>query len=191
MTESDLRDLCLKMEQPGLQELRDACADLSRHDEEEQVEDEDEGERLAPQLTRHPTFPKLAGSVPKTWNLKREQKLRKRREATMELDSGASFVDFGSIDDERQYRIKKIRVKTCGRYIYNYPSEKAMLRGGWLQFSIIARGSSLFDAMSLCRSWDEFYELTILACFQYFPTSNWATWVGDRSRQQMLQLVGA
>ena len=64
-----------------------------------------------------------------------------------------------------------------------------MLRGGWLHFSIIAKGSSLFDAMTLCRNWDEFYELTMLASFQYFPASNWATWVGDRKRQQMLQLV--
>jgi hypothetical protein len=190
VTESDLRDLCLKMEQPGLEELRDACADLGRGDKELEM-DEEEDERSVQESRGRPMFPKLAGSVPKIWNSKREKKLRKHRELTMELDSGASFVDFGSIDDEGQYRIKKIRVKVCGRYIYNYPSEKAMLRGGWLQFSIIAKGSSLFDAMSLCRNWDEFYELTILACFQYFPTSNWATWVGDRGRQQMLQLVCA
>jgi hypothetical protein len=29
VTASDLRDLCLKMENPGLQEIRDSCADLS------------------------------------------------------------------------------------------------------------------------------------------------------------------
>jgi hypothetical protein len=197
VTETDLRDLCLKMEQPGLQELRDACADLGRGDKELEIEDEEKDEQLMLESRGRPLFPnrppflKLADSVPKTWNSKREKKLRKHRELTMELESGASFVDFGSIDDEGQYRIKKIRVKVCGRYIYNYPSEKAMLRGGWLQFSVIAKGSSLFDAMSLCRNWDEFYELTILACFQYFPTSNWATWVGDRGRQQMLQLVCA
>ena len=136
-------------------------------------------------------FLRSAGSIPKNWVSKREKELRKHREQTMELNKGASFVDFGSIDDERQYQIKKIRVKVCGRYIYNYPSEKAMLRGGWLHFSIIAKGSSLFDAMTLCRNWDEFYELTMLASFQYFPASNWATWVGDRKRQQMLQLVSS
>ena len=192
VNESDLRDLCLKMEQPGLQELRDACADLGRDDEEEQdTNDEEEDQRIGPTPKSRPMFPRFAGSIPKTWVSKREKELKKHREQTMELNSGASFVDFGTIDDEGQYKIKKIRVKVCGRYIYNYPSEKAMLRGGWLHFSIIAKGSSLFDAMTLCRNWDEFFELTILACFQYFPASNWATWVGDRGRQQMLQLVSA
>jgi hypothetical protein len=192
VNESDLRDLCLKMEQPGLQELRDACADLGRNDEDDQdMNNREEDQQIVPKSGGRPMFPKLAGSIPKNWVSKREKELKKHREQTMELNSGASFVDFGSIDDEGQYQIKKIRVKVCGRYIYNYPSEKAMLRGGWLHFSIIAKGSSLFDAMTLCRNWDEFYELTILASFQYFPTSNWATWVGDRKRQQMLQLVSS
>src|SRR5277367_539868 len=190
VNESDLRDLCLKMEQPGLQELRDACADLGRNDEDDQdMDNHEEDQKTMPKSKGRPMFPRLAGSIPKNWVPKREKELRKHREQTMELNSGASFVDFGSIDDEGQYQIKKIRVKVCGRYIYNYPSEKAMLRGGWLHFSIIAKGSSLSDAMTLCRNWDEFYELTILASFQYFPASNWATWVGDRKRQQMLQLA--
>ena len=192
VNESDLRDLCLKMERPGLQELRDACADLGRNDEEGQdMDDHEEDQQVMPKLEDRRMFPRLADPIPKNWVSKREKKLRKHREQTMELDSGASFVNFDSIDDEGQYQIKKIRVKVCGRYIYNYPSEKAMLRGGWLHFSIIAKGSSLFDAMTLCRNWDEFYELTILASFQYFPASNWATWVGDRKRQQMLQLVSS
>jgi hypothetical protein len=192
VNESDLRDLCLKMEQPGLQELRDACADLGRNDEDDQdIDDYEEDQQIVPESEGRSVLRRLAGLIPKNWVSKREKELRERREQTMELNSGASFVDFGSIDDERQYQIKKIRVKVCGRYIYNYPSEKAMLRGGWLHFSIIAKGSSLFDAMTLCRNWDEFYELMILASFQYFPASNWATWVGDRKRQQMLQLVSS
>jgi len=192
VNESGLRDLCLKMERPGLQELRDACADLGRNDEEGQdVDDHEEDQQIVPKLEGRRIFPRPGDSIPKNWVSKREKELRKHREQTMELNSGASFVNFGSIDDEGQYQIKKIRVKVCGRYIYNYPSEKAMLRGGWLHFSIIAKGSSLFDAMTLCRNWDEFYELTILASFQYFPASNWATWVGDSKRQQMLQLVSS
>jgi hypothetical protein len=192
VNESDLRDLCLKMEQPGFQELRDACADLGRNDENDQyMDDHEEDQQSVPKPEGRSMFPGLAGSIPKNWVSKREKELRKHREQIMELNSGASFVNFGNIDDEGQYQIKKIRVKVCGRYIYNYPSEKAMLRGGWLHFSIIAKGCSLFDAMTLCRNWDEFYELTILASFQYFPASNWATWVGDSKRQQMLQLVSS
>lgn len=38
--DTDLRDLCLKMDNPGLQEIRDACADLGRGEEE----DDDEGD---------------------------------------------------------------------------------------------------------------------------------------------------
>lgn len=41
---ADLRDLCLKMESPGLQQIRDACADLGRGEEEEE-EDDIEGEK--------------------------------------------------------------------------------------------------------------------------------------------------
>jgi hypothetical protein len=64
-----------------------------------------------------------------------------------------------------------------------------MNRGGWLHFCIIAKDSSLHDAVALCRHWDEFFELNILAIWQYFPGANWAEWVGNRYRQQMLQLV--
>ena len=192
VSEPDLRDLCLKMEQPGLQELRDACADLGRNDEGGQdMDDHEEDQQIVTKSEGRPMFPRFPGSIPRNWVSKREKELRKHREQTMELNNGASFVDFGSIDDEGQYQIKKIRIKVCGRYIYDYPSEKAMLRGGWLHFSIIAKESSLFDAMTLCRNWDEFYELTILASFQYFPASNWATWVGETKRQQMLQLVSS
>ena len=35
------------------------------------------------------------------------------------MDS-TTFVDFGDVDDQQQYSIKKIRVKVCGRFIYNY-----------------------------------------------------------------------
>jgi hypothetical protein len=192
VSEPDLRDLCLKMEQPGLQELRDACADLGRNDEGGQdMDDHEEDQQIVTKSGGRPMFPRFPGSIPRNWVSKREKELRKHREQTMELNNGASFVDFGSIDDEGQYQIKKIRIKVCGRYIYDYPSEKAMLRGGWLHFSIIAKESSLFDAMTLCRNWDEFYELTILASFQYFPASNWATWVGETKRQQMLQLASS
>lgn len=44
LTDSDLRDLALKMDNPGLQEIRDACADLRRGDDEDLIvfsDDED------------------------------------------------------------------------------------------------------------------------------------------------------
>lgn len=42
MSDSDLRDLCLKVERPDLQALRDACADFARGDDPEPLPPEDE-----------------------------------------------------------------------------------------------------------------------------------------------------
>ena len=200
---TDLRDLCLKMEQPGLQELRDACADLGREDESDDDallgdhEVKSNGSKLSkgrrPGLgefldweSEHKTL--FAGATPKNWVSRREKKLEDIREQTLENGQGGGFINFGDIDDGLRGS-RKIRVKICGRYIYNYPSAKSMKRSGWLQYSVIAKDSSLFDATSLCRNWNEFFELSVLANYQYFPASNWSSWFGDRPKQQLLSLV--
>ncbi|MCJ1443476.1 MAG: hypothetical protein MMC23_003974 [Stictis urceolatum] len=46
VTNVDLRDLTLKIEQPGRQELRDACADLHRPENEESTEDDSTEEKM-------------------------------------------------------------------------------------------------------------------------------------------------
>ena len=51
------------------------------------------------------------------------------------------MIDFGSIDDDGKFQSRKMRVKICGKEIYNYRSEKAVSRGGWLHFSILAKDS--------------------------------------------------
>ena len=107
----------------------------------------------------------------------------------MTKDDDGKVIDFGIIDDEAQYRRKRMVVKVCGRRIHNYRSERAMSHAGWFHFSIIAKDSDLYDAIRLCRHWDEFFELNILAIFLYFPASNWLSWVGDHFRSQLLQLV--
>ena len=120
ITNAELRDLCLKMEQPGLQQLRDACADLGREDDE--PEDDDSTPAASTEVpagrtkfTSRPMYPV------KNVKTKREKELKEKREQTMQdnMDS-TTFVDFGDVDDQQQYRIKKIRVKVCGRFIYNY-----------------------------------------------------------------------
>lgn len=120
VTNAELRDLCLKMEQPGLQQLRDACADLGREDEEPDEEDtapaaSAEAPAGRTKFTSRPMYPV------KNVKTKREKELKEKRERTMpdNMDS-TTFVDFGDVDDQQQYRIKKIRVKVCGRFIYNY-----------------------------------------------------------------------
>lgn len=196
---ADLRDLCRKMEDPGLQEIRDACADLARNEEEDSdgegdvSEDEDKsGNRKL--KVRDMFRPR---KLPRSWVSKRERQLKKHRKARGRLkeqsdalgDEVGAFIDFGAFDDEDQYKAKKMRIKVCGRSIYNYRSEKSMSRRGWLHFCIIAKNSNLYDAIQLCRNWDEFFELNILACFRYFPAANWLSWVGDQLRQQQLLLV--
>ena len=211
VTETDLRDLAIKMDDPGLQEIRDACADLGRGEEED---DEDEGNsaeedpevnKLAIKVRRTRVFEKMKRfhqkvtgqnqQLPETWAPEREKQnhhhkmLQQRFEdQSNPEDKGKTWIDFGDINDEGNFRSKKLRIKVCGRYIYNYPSEKSISRGGWLQFCLIARDSDLHDAIKLCRHWDEFFDLNILANFQFFPAANWLRWKGDRLRQQLLQL---
>ena len=212
VTDTDLRDLAIKMDNPGLQEIRDACADLGRGEEED---DEDEGEsakdnldveELATKVRKTRVFEQMKRfrqkgirqnqKLPESWTAEREKQthyhkmLQQRFEdQSNPEDKGKTWIDFGDIDDEGRFKSRKLRIKVCGRYIYNYPSEKAINRGGWLQFCLIAKDSDLHDAIKLCRHWDEFFDLNILANFQYFPAANWLRWKGDRLRQQLLQLV--
>ena len=194
---ASLRDLSLELESPGLQEVRDACADLFRSDED--TEDNEAEEEAAIEGSKKKPSKwdwRHHNAGPQIWKSKREKQLQKRRQRQQEMMEETSadatevgYIDFGN-NDEEETRSQKMRVKVCGRYIYNYPSEKAMNRGGWLHFCIIAKDSDLFDAIKLCRNWDEFFELNILAIFQFFPAANWLLWVGDRLRSQLLQLVG-
>ena len=201
---TDLRDLCLKLENPGLQEIRDACADLFRIDEE--PDDVDGKEQLADlQISTIRRSNPLREKVRKwenrdhrsrVWNSEREKQLEKRRgkqQNAMDTYTSSStevgYIDFGAIPDVTASRGKKMRIKVCGRFIYNYPSEKAMNRGGWLHFSIIAKNCNLADAICLCRNWDEFFEVNLLTVWQYFPASNWMYWSGDRLNQEFLMMV--
>lgn len=204
VTDSDLRDLCLQMEAPGLQQIRDACADLSREEEQEIDEDiQKESEDAQGLVSRKDAFAKFKdlrifdkrvkgyerkkAAIPHAWKSKREAQLMKRRKATN--DGTGTFVDFGDIDEDGEFSRKRMRVKVCGRYIWNYSSEGAMSRNGWLQFSILAKSCSLFKAIELCRNWEEFFELNILALYHYFPASQWRAWSSDTLKQELLHQV--
>lgn len=197
VSEADLRDLCLQMEQPDLQQVRDACADLTREDEHDDVEmyDEEEEESTDPaglkEIRMFDPRIKRRGAMPETWKPKREGDLGRPGglpfRTNHALDEDGVMVDFGELDDKGEYSKKKMRVKICGRFIWNYASQSAMSRSGWLQFSIIAGACSLYDAIQLCRNWDEFFELNILTLFHYFPVSRWRTWSSDRLKQELLQ----
>lgn len=54
------------------------------------------------------------------------------------------------------------KVKVCGKWIYNLPPKFTLPCQGWSQFSMMATNCSLWDAISICTSWNEFFELNIL-----------------------------
>jgi hypothetical protein len=200
----ELRDLCLKLEEPQLQDIRDACADFFRADDEDQdlETDEDsadsEGEIRKPSVKRgrHTEHP-----LPDIWQSKKEKQLRgseaensASKEAIAESvkqsgEESGTRIDFGRIDDRGEFKKANLRVKICGRNIYNYPKKGSMSRRGWFHFSMIAKDCSVWKSIELCKSWDEFFELNILSLHLYFPSPQWGEWEGGMVRSQFLQFV--
>ncbi|KAL6924063.1 hypothetical protein FSST1_001337 [Fusarium sambucinum] len=173
VAESDLRDLCLKVAEPTLQDIRDASADFARGDKPDEsipVDDDDDdddetmadlvkGDRKYSHLHTHDWFTDRV----MTYGDKKKKKRTKRPKS-------------------------KSKVTICGKSIWNHASRNAMSRDGWLQFSIMAKDCDLKHAVQLCRNWSEFSDLNLLTIWQYFPASNWGSWGTDRFTQQLQQL---
>ncbi|KAL7793753.1 hypothetical protein V8C37DRAFT_76190 [Trichoderma ceciliae] len=177
MVDSDLRDLCLKLEDPSLQQIRDACADFARGDEaeedvenksdESETEDEDD-DTFGDMMTNNDRYRHLHTN---NWLL--DKLLGRKPRPSRQKSTSPS---------------QKTRVTVCGKSVWNHASEKAMSRDGWLQFSIIAKDCDLKHAIQLCRNWAEFSDLNLLTLWQYFPASNWASWGNNRLIQQPQEL---
>ncbi|KAI1420287.1 hypothetical protein F5Y12DRAFT_719670 [Xylaria sp. FL1777] len=181
ITEADLRDICLKVEQPSLQDIRDACADLLREDEPETTEiKEEEYEDLSFEdiILQDRRYRHLQGA---TWFL--ENMIAQRSKVL-----GEPVTSLRELLNPVQKRPEKMKVQICGKSIWNYSSESSMSREGWLQFSVLAKGCDLRDAVELCRNWGEFSQLNFLASWQYFPASNWVSWGTDRLTKQLHDL---
>ncbi|KAI1444975.1 hypothetical protein F5Y02DRAFT_408701 [Annulohypoxylon stygium] len=164
---SDLRDICLKVERPSLQDIRDACADLMRGDESEtEIEEEDipEEESFEDVILQEHRYGHLQD---REWF--RTNMLAQRRKL---------------LNSEKG----KMKIQVCGKSIWNYASESSMSRDGWLQFSVMAKDCDLRHAVQLCRNWDEFSRLNFLTLWQYFPASNWDSWGSDRLTQQLHEI---
>ncbi|KAF2638583.1 hypothetical protein P280DRAFT_471187 [Massarina eburnea CBS 473.64] len=200
VTQEHLRDLCLKLERPKLQDVRDACADFVRQrdgvqdddaDEAKEEEDETPSKAKSGKSGKYMLKFRQGKSIPDKYQTKREKAAKKNREGRKKLfgeDDQDAIVDFGKVTDEKDYKHKRTHITICGRNMYHYPSEQALNRGGWYHFSIIAKDSSLFDAIELCRNWNEFFELNILALYHFFPAPKWTRFAGDMLRMQLLQL---
>ncbi|KAK3990144.1 hypothetical protein QBC44DRAFT_72016 [Cladorrhinum sp. PSN332] len=170
--ESELRDLCLKVESPTLQALRDACADFARGDEpdggEEESDDETDRYGSAVEYIRHHfRYGDLDDFLHQAVSSTSRRALKSNEEVLKEAA------------DEKEAKDKKMKVRICGRSIWNYASQRSMARDGWLHFSIMAKDCEFPEAMALCRNWDEFFELNVLALWQYFPASKWTGWSGN------------
>ncbi|KAI0834510.1 hypothetical protein F5Y06DRAFT_156139 [Hypoxylon sp. FL0890] len=180
---SDLRDLCLKVEQPSLQDIRDSCADLIRGDEPE-VEDEDEDtleeESFEDVILQEHRYGYLQDREWFVTNM-----LAQRHKL---LDSKKGLAKFKKNFGKKPRKQGRMKIQICGKSIWNYSSEKSMSRDGWLQFSVMAKGCDLNHAIQLCRNWDEFSHLNFLTVWQYFPASNWVSWGSDRLTQQLHEL---
>ncbi|UZP45173.1 hypothetical protein NXS19_012985 [Fusarium pseudograminearum] len=176
VAESDLRDLCLKVAEPTLQDVRDAAADFARGDKPDEIvsvdddNDDDEetmgdlikGDRKYSHLHTHDWFTDRVMTYGEKKNKKKKKKLKSSK--------------------------SKSKVTICGKSIWNHASQNAMSRDGWFQFSVMAKDCDLKHAIQLCRNWSEFSDLTLLTIWQYFPASNWESWGSNRFTQQLQQL---
>lgn len=179
IADSDLRDLCLKVEQPNLQALRDACADFARGDNPEPPPPEEEVESLstAEILRRNLMY----GDLDEMNLFTAMMSGLARRITAVE----SSSLNSGS---GKEAKGKRMKITLCGKAIWNHASESAMARDGWLQFSIMAKDCTFNDAVSLCRNWDEFFELQTLVLWQFFPSAKWASWSQNALHEQLLHM---
>lgn len=190
ITESDLRDLCLKVEAPTLQNIRDACADFARGDKpednsDEHIEDEEETEDFQDLLAGEKRYQHLHS---KDWFL---EHILDGQNRIAETDKSKSKKrrDKKKSKKTKNLTNKKTKITICGQTIWNHASEKAMSRDGWLQFSIIAKGCDLKHAIQLCRNWSEFSDLNLLALWQFFPVSNWVSWTPNQMVEHLQKLA--
>ncbi|KAF2875318.1 hypothetical protein BDV95DRAFT_313916 [Massariosphaeria phaeospora] len=148
LTQEQLRDLTLALERPSLQDVRNACADFVRgEDEDDEQVSLDNGGVVEDD---HEFRGKI---IPEKYTMKAASNTL---EDSKHLFGNEGILNFGKVTNESDYIQKRTRIKICGRYIYDYPSDTALNRGGWFHFSIIARDSDLSEAANLCRNWNEF-----------------------------------
>ncbi|KAI1328999.1 hypothetical protein F5Y16DRAFT_409363 [Xylariaceae sp. FL0255] len=181
ITAADLRDLCLKVEQPSLQDIRDACADLVRENEPETEETDDyEYEEL--------TYEELFIQDRRFGHLQDPLWFYQNMYAKRCKALGKPIPSLKEFLRDTPEKPERMKVQICGKSIWNYSSRSSMSRQGWLQFSVLAKDCDLRHAMELCRNWNEFLRLSFLASWQYFPAGNWLAWGTDRLTKQLHDL---
>lgn len=177
ISHTDLRDLCLKVEQPKLQELRDACADFARGDNPDPPPPEEELEILSTEEAFRRNLMYGDMNEMNLFSMLMSSTSKKLMEAKLKGNA------------EKKSTGKRMKITVCGKTIWNHASEVAMARDGWLQFSVMAKDCSFEEAVLLCRNWDEFYELQTLVLWHFFPSAKWASWSQNVMNEQLLHMV--
>lgn len=177
---TDLRDLCLKVERPNLQALRDACADFARGENPDPPPPEEEVEVLSTEEIFRRNL--MYGDMD-------EMGLFSSLMSGMSKNVMAAESNVLRGDSEKKSKWKRMKITICGKTIWNHASEAAMARDGWLQFSVMAKDCTFEEAVMLCRNWDEFYELQTLVLWHFFPSAKWAAWSQNTLTEQLLHMV--
>ncbi|KAK3303235.1 uncharacterized protein B0T15DRAFT_495800 [Chaetomium strumarium] len=150
IADSDLRDLCLKVEQPSLQALRDACADFVRGDEAESEDGGEDGQ----------------DETAEKWSV--EEYIRHHYRY--------GDLEFGPLADALSPFSRQAALPGAERLLGEAGTDSA------------PKDRKMKDAVELCRNWDEFFELNVLALWQYFPASKWTGWSGNHLTAELTQL---
>ncbi|KAF2668818.1 hypothetical protein BT63DRAFT_286330 [Microthyrium microscopicum] len=156
---SELQSLCLRLVNPSFEEIRDACADFHRVNDSAPSGAENQLDSTGKDVTTkvsHGRKDSNALNVPmKSPSLSQKQAAQKAKPKS----AGA-----------------KTQLTVVGFSIWNHASERSMSRKAWLQFSILTTNCDFYTAIGLCRSWDEFSELSVLCTSDYFLSPTWWLW---------------
>jgi len=110
VTQENLRDLCLKLERPHLQDVRDACADFVRGETEEQEDeetpqDDEEEENEEEKKDDKYAFTYRPGAIPDKFQTRREARALKKRNNQKDADVNSAQ---GETNKSQQ---KRMRIK--------------------------------------------------------------------------------
>ena len=134
VTIADLRDLVLRLEDLQLQEIRDACADFGRSEEDNDSSDDNSSSDNEVELSGELRLERKLRAAPpgrgklEVWKSKSERQAEKLQgsaevpEQMQELLSekeelSQTMIDFGVLDDGKGFQSKKVVIKVCGKHI--------------------------------------------------------------------------
>ncbi|KAL9600390.1 MAG: hypothetical protein Q9219_003240 [cf. Caloplaca sp. 3 TL-2023] len=187
ITDADLRDLVLRLDNPGLQEIRDACADFGREDEEDddiydEPDVEEEIDKREERLKKLNLTSTRRGNLPKSWAPRREKQVTKEqreRQSIVERSGalgvmpeegkGQTMIDFGDVDNEvliRDAKTSKILSSPPKNQCWLSREKAGLGRASKNEWIVKAEvGQAFFEKMETTRQWhfgfNEYYDVYV------------------------------